>query len=103
MKIILIQMYSFLPFFLQRLGLKNEIEIEEILHLFARGFHSIFTGKTPDLKIVEDDPDDDIFFECAVALKAQFIIWGDKDVLNIEEYMGVKVVSPKQFIQEYTN
>lgn len=86
---------------LHRLGLENESETEEILHLFARGFHSIFTAKTPNLEIVEEDPDDNIFFECAVALKSKYIISGDKHVLNIEEYMGIKVVNPKEFILKH--
>lgn len=64
---------------------------------------SIFTAKTPKLKIVENDPDDDKFFECAVALKAKYIISGDKEVLEVEEYMGIKILSPKQFIDEIEN
>lgn len=85
---------------LQRLGLGDELEITETLQLFARGYSSIFTAKTPRLKIVENDPDDDKFFECAVALQAKYIISGDKDVRKVEEYIGIKVLSPKQFIDE---
>lgn len=85
---------------LERLGLRGEREVEEILQLFARGFNSLFTGKTPHLEIVEDDPDDDKFFECAVALNAKFIVSGDKAVLEIKEYMGIKVVSPQQFVDK---
>jgi len=83
---------------LERLGLSGEKEVEEFLQLFARNFHSLFTAKTPNLEIVKNDPDDNKFFECAVALKAQFIISGDKAVLKIKNYMGIKVLSPKQFI-----
>jgi len=84
----------------EKLGLRGEREVGEILQLFARGFNSLFAGKTPKLEIVEDDPDDDKFFECAVALKAKFIISGDKTVLELEEYVGIKVVSPKQFLDK---
>ena len=84
---------------LQRIGLEDEEELGEMLSLFARGFHAIFTAKTPDLRIVRDDPDDDKFFECAVALEAPCIISGDKLVLAIEEYMGIKVFTPKKFLQ----
>lgn len=83
---------------LERLGLSGEKEVEEFLQLFARNFHSLFTAKTPNLEIVKNDPDDNKFFECAVALKAQFIIAGDKAVLKIKNYMGIKILSPKQFI-----
>lgn len=83
---------------LERLGLSGEKEVEEFLQLFARNFHSLFTAKTPNLEIVKNGPDDNKFFECAVALKAQFIISGDKAVLKIKNYMGIKILSPKQFI-----
>ena len=78
---------------LQRLGLKQEKELQELLDLFAKGFNSVFSAKTPVLKIVVADPDDDMFIECAVALKASFIISGDKALLNVKEYMGIKVLS----------
>jgi len=83
---------------LHRLGLQDEHELEELLGLFARGFHCLFTAKTPSLKIVNDDPDDDKFMECAVALKSSFIISGDKHLTSIEDYMGIKIISPGEFL-----
>lgn len=84
---------------LRRLGLDDDDEVDEILYLFARGYNLIFTAKTPILRIVEDDPDDNKFFECAVALKARYIISGDKKVLAVDEYMGIRVVTPQKFLQ----
>ena len=83
---------------LRRLGLQDEQELGELLGLFARGFHSVFTAKTPELHVVEDDSDDNKFIECAVALKADFIISGDKALTAIQAYTGIKIVSPKEFI-----
>ena len=85
---------------LEKLGLMGEREILEILQLFAHGFNSLFARKTPELEIVEDDPDDNKFFECAVAFTANFIVSGDKKILELEEYIGIKVVSPKQFVDK---
>ncbi|MGD8264655.1 MAG: putative toxin-antitoxin system toxin component, PIN family [Desulfobacterales bacterium] len=82
---------------LSRLELRNEKELEELLGLFAHGFHIVFTGKTPELHVVEKDPDDNMFIECAVALKAEFVITGDKALKAIQEYMNIKIVSPKEF------
>jgi len=84
---------------LQRLGLEEE-ELEEILSLFARGFHCLFTSKTPSLRIIDEDPADDKLFECAVALKAEYIISGDAAVVRVENYMGIKVIGPKEFTQK---
>ena len=83
---------------LQRLGLEEK-ELEEILSLFARGFHCLFTSKTPSLRIIDEDPADDKLFECAVALKAEYIISGDAAVVRVENYMGIKVIGLKEFTQ----
>jgi hypothetical protein len=81
--------------------LQNERELEELLSLFASGFHIIFTTTTPELHIVAADPDDNKFIECAVALKADCIISGDKALAEIKDYMGIKIVTPKEFLGEF--
>ena len=86
---------------LQRLGLKNERELSELLSLFAHGFHVLFSAKTPELHLVEEAPDNDKFIEGAVALKAGFIISGDKALIAIQDYMGIRIISPKAFLDNY--
>ena len=83
---------------LNRLGLKDKQEINKLTLLFAEGFSSIFTTKTPSLKIVEDDPDDNKFIECAVALNSKIIISGDKHLKDIKKYVDIEIMSPKKFI-----
>lgn len=86
---------------LRRMGLQNERELEELLSLFAQGFNVLYTTKTPNLNIVEKDPDDDKFIECAVSLNSKFVISGDKALREIEDYMGIKIQSPKQFLDDF--
>jgi len=86
---------------LQRVGLKDEDEIEELLSLFAKGFNILFTTKTPKIKAVKDDPDDDKFIECAVALKAEAIVTGDKALETVGEYMGIKILTPREFLRTH--
>ena len=87
---------------LGRMGLQNERELEELLNLFARGFHVLFTANTPKLNVVEKDPDDDKFIECAVALNSKYIISGDKALREVKDYMGIKIQSPKQFLDDHS-
>jgi putative PIN family toxin of toxin-antitoxin system len=86
---------------LQRLGLENERELSELLSVFAHGFHVVFSAKTRELHLVEEDPDDDKFIECAVALKADFVISGDKALIAIQDYMGIRIVNPKEFLDSH--
>ena len=86
---------------LKRLGLEGEPEFGELLDLFARGFHVLFAAETPVLKVVPADPSDDKFIECAVALKAEAIITGDKALKDIGRYMGIKIFSPREFLSQF--
>jgi putative PIN family toxin of toxin-antitoxin system len=87
---------------LRRLGLQNERELDELLGIFARGFHVVFTANTPELHVVKEDPDDDKFIECAVALKAEYIISGDRRLTAVKEYMGIKITTSKEFLSIQT-
>jgi putative PIN family toxin of toxin-antitoxin system len=86
---------------LRRIGLKNEYELEELLSLFSTGFNILFITKTPKIKIIKNDPDDDKFIECALALKADAVITGDREILAVKEYMGIRMLTPKQFLEDY--
>jgi putative PIN family toxin of toxin-antitoxin system len=86
---------------LQRIGLKDEDEMEELLSLFAKGFNILFTAKTPKLNVVKNDPDDDKFVECGVALKADVIITGDKALRALGGYMGIRILAPQEFLRGY--
>lgn len=86
---------------LQRIGLQDEDELGELLSLFKRGFNMLFTTKTPKVKVVKNDPDDDKFIECALALKAEVIVTGDKAIEAVGEYMGVKILTPQRFLKSY--
>jgi putative PIN family toxin of toxin-antitoxin system len=85
---------------LRRLGLEDEPEIGEFIDLFAKKHRLLFATKTPSLRIVREDPADDKFIECAVALKARVIITGDKRLKAIGHYTGIKILSPGKWPQE---
>lgn len=88
---------------LGRLGIAGEQELKELLNLFARGFHCIFAGSTPRIQAVRQDPDDDKFIECAVALQADCIVSGDKALLAVKNYMGIEVLNPVGFLDSYSS
>lgn len=84
-----------------RLGMRGKPQVEDMLYLFRKGHFIIFTSNPEKLKIVEKDPDDDKFFGCAISLNSEFIVSGDKAVLEIKEYLGLRVLSPKDFLTQF--
>jgi putative PIN family toxin of toxin-antitoxin system len=50
------------------------------------------------LSVLKDEPDNRIL-ECALSGKADAIVTGDKAMLALEEYKGVKIISLKEFLK----
>jgi len=51
-----------------------------------------FIAATQRLKLLKDDPDNRIL-ECAVAGGADIIVTGDRELLELKEFQGIRVVT----------
>ena len=45
------------------------------------------------------DTDDDEVLATAVAARAEIILTGDDDLLALEEFQGIRILSPRKFVQ----
>jgi len=48
---------------------------------------------------IKDDSDDNKFLDAAVAGKAQYIVSGDRHLLKLKGFKGIKVVKPADFLE----
>ena len=62
---------------------------------------SEFINPVQVLNIIKKDPDDNKFLECAAEFEADFIITGDKHILELGSYQNIKILSPSNFIKKY--
>lgn len=60
---------------------------------------SIYVESTHVVAVVERDPADNRFLECALAADATFIVPGDDHLLELESYRGVDIVTPAAFLR----
>jgi len=51
------------------------------------------------IQFVEADPHDDKFLEAAVAGKVDFIVSGDKHLLDLKEFRSIPIISGRKFIE----
>lgn len=51
------------------------------------------------LNIIKDDPSDNKILECAVSGNADYIISGDKHLLGLQEYRGIKILNSSDFLK----
>lgn len=56
---------------------------------------------TNDLPTDSRDPDDNNVLQVALFMKANFIITGDHDLLDLKEIEGVTIINPSTFYERY--
>ncbi len=76
-------------------GIKEK-DIEEILLLIS--VNSELIRGMSLLKIVFEDPADDRFITCAAAGAADYLVTGDKHLLKLREYQGIRILKPAPFL-----
>jgi putative PIN family toxin of toxin-antitoxin system len=43
------------------------------------------------------DPDDDTILACALEAKANYLVTGDEDLLELKVFKGIRIVTPRDF------
>lgn len=58
---------------------------------------------TGNLRVIEEDTEDNMILESAVEGKADFIISGDKHLLKLKEYNGIKILTASEFLVAFND
>ena len=82
------------------LGRKFAREAEELAHVAVFLSELAVTVKPRQkLRVVKDEPDNRIL-ECAVTGQADAIVTGDKALLALKEYAGVRIASLREYLED---
>jgi len=73
-----------------------EKRIQRFLRLLAR--QAVAAAPSQLLTVIEVDPDDNRYLECALEAEAEVIVSGDRHLLALGEYEGVQILSPAGFL-----
>ena len=67
---------------------------------FVDALKSIALHVTPEnrVDVMKVDPDDNRILECAVASRSDYLVTGDKHLLNIGQFRQVEIVKPSDFV-----
>jgi putative PIN family toxin of toxin-antitoxin system len=82
-----------------RLRRVHRLSDEEISSI-VEDFREFATVVEPNkrLHVILDDPDDDKFLEAALAGEAEFVVSGDRHLLQLKTYGGIRIVTPSVFL-----
>jgi len=74
----------------------SDSDVQDLLIELQDGANLILP--TQNIKVIDKDPDDDKFIFAAIEGQADYIVSGDKHLLDLRFYKKVKIVSPKEFV-----
>ena len=80
----------------KKFGYSDE-KIEEVEVLFKKRVK--FREPRINLNVIKTDPSDNRVLECALETEADFIVSGDKDLLNLESFRDIRIVGPAEFFK----
>ena len=83
----------------EKLRLKFEVSPEDASTILERitGAADVVQPEET-LHVVKEDPDDNRVLECAVTGQADYIVTGDRHLLQLSEYRGITVLRVRQFL-----
>lgn len=88
----------------EKLRVKFKLDADETVQIILD--FSTFTipvKTTKRIEVIHEDPDDDKFIECAVSCGADYIVSGDKHLLKLKEYDGIKILNAADFLSLFNN
>jgi putative PIN family toxin of toxin-antitoxin system len=69
------------------------IWLEDLAHL------ALMTPGTLTIAVIQDDPSDNCYLECAVEGEAAYLVSGDRHLLSMGTFQGIPIVTPRVFLE----
>lgn len=79
-----------------RLAFSETLQAEIIEIMFNA---SSIVERHESVNIIDDDTEDNKILECAISAGAEFVVSGDKHLLTLKSFEGIKIVTPEEFIK----
>jgi len=71
-------------------------EAQSALKIVSEAMHQIVLPSQPEQGVCRD-PDDDAILACALEAKADYLVTGDADLLELKMFKGFRIVTPRNF------
>ena len=71
-------------------------EAQSALKIVSEAMHSIVLPSQSEQSVCRD-PDDDAILACALEARADYLVTGDLDLLELKIFKGIRIVTPRDF------
>jgi hypothetical protein len=84
---------------LSRFEFDDNSILHRLMSAFERNFNILFVNNPKEQPWIKEDPADNKFIACAIALKADYIVSGDAHLRKLKNIGKIKIVSPAEMIE----
>ena len=84
------------PHIIKKYNLQEQ-DIESLINLIEH--EAIILSDSIEINIINDDPEDNKFLACGLEAEADYIISGDKHLLNLRYYEKIQIVTVREFLK----
>ncbi len=84
---------------LSRFEFDDNSLLHRLMSAFERNFNILFVNNPKEQPWIKEDPADNKFIACAIALKADYIVSGDAHLRKLKNIGKIKIVSPAEMIE----
>ncbi len=88
---------------LRRFTFKDKEMISRIKVALERKDNACFIQRPEEKEWIHEDPEDNKFIACALALNADYVISTDSHLLKEPDWDGIRVIRPHEFILKNKN
>jgi putative PIN family toxin of toxin-antitoxin system len=60
---------------------------------------AIITQSGPKFDVIKEDPSDNKYLACAVEGRAEYLISGDRHLINLRTFRGIRITDPAHFLK----
>ena len=83
-----------------RIKKKYRLKDEEIKSILALIEHeAVVLPEIPQIDVIKEDPDDNKILACALEVKANYIVSGDRHLLNLGRYKKTIILTARDFLK----
>jgi len=86
---------------LRRPRLEKYLNEKERMHFLTSVVHEAHVIETSETVTDCRDPKDNKYLELALSGQAACIVTGDKDLLELDPYRGIPILTPRQFLDTF--
>jgi putative PIN family toxin of toxin-antitoxin system len=82
---------------LQRAGMAAHL-LASLFPLFQDTDRVFLVHPSRHLDVIREDPSDNVFLECAIEARVDYLVSGDRHLKRLKSFQGIEIITPREYL-----